>query len=554
MSSRAELGHARVYLLVGLALVVAYHWFDYGGYGYEVIGLYGAGGTLAGAMRHAGAARWPWLAFSAGVLLMVGGDVAWDLETRFFGPPGAPNLSDAFYMLAYPALATGLLLLTRKLVGPARGNLLDALVVALSLTTLLWPLLFATFLDSGQSTAQRLTVGVYPCWDLLLLALVARIALSRAMHTRRSLLLIVAVALFLTGDVFWFESINTYVLGDWEDFMWLTAYVCFGAAALYPAAGGAAERPEVTPFRRFALLAIPVALLPGAVVLAPQQGALAVYVDGGLISLVLLCLLIRFAYVVRGLDSAQRELRQQNRLKDELIGVVSHDLRTPLTSIMGYLELALEDGVDREEERTFLEVVQRNTGRLHRLVEDLLFVSRAQAGQAALEVAAVDVEALVRDTVAAVQPEADAAGLELGFDVSAHEQLLLDAHRVGNVLENLLSNALKFTPAGGSVRVTAEHRDSTLVIRVSDTGIGIPEEDRHHLFDRFFRAAGSDGVPGAGLGLSIVKAIVDAHRGRVAVHSRLGAGTTFEVSLPAEPAVPIPDPGEGASALVRMAS
>ena len=556
MSFRAERRLVLAYLAVGLGAVGAYHWWDYYGFGYEVIGLYGVAGGLGGALRHHGAARRPWLAFAVGVMLMVAGDFAWNLQDRYFGTPGSPGLSDIFYMAAYPTMAAGLLLLTRKLIGSSRGSILDTVIVALSLATLLWPLLFASFLDTGQTTAQRMTVGIYPCWDLVLIALAARIALSRTLHTRRTMLLVVAVGLFLTGDTFWFESINTYVLGNWEDFMWLTAYVFFGAAALCPSPLQSVERPEVTPFRRFALLAIPVALLPGALLVAPAQGVFATYVDAALISVVLLCLLIRFAFVLRGLDEARGELREQNRLKDELIGVVSHDLRTPLTSIMGYLELALEDGTDPDAMHAFLEVVQRNTERLHRLVEDLLFVSRVQAGKEMLDMAPADVAGLVTETVTAAQPAATAAGVDLGCSVASRESLLLDAHRVREVLENLVSNALKFTPPGGRVHVSAERRRDVLLLRVSDTGIGIAAEDREHLFDRFFRAHDADGIAGVGLGLSIVRAIVEAHGGRVLVQSTVGSGTTFEVRLPAIAAEHdgIPDPGEADSAVLRMAS
>ncbi|MES1248487.1 MAG: ATP-binding protein, partial [Actinomycetota bacterium] len=105
-------------------------------------------------------------------------------------------------------------------------------------------------------------------------------------------------------------------------------------------------------------------------------------------------------------------------------------------------------------------------------------------------------------------------------------------HRIAEALENLLSNAIKFTPRGGRVDVWAGCEDGSLVLRVSDTGVGIAQDDCRHLFDRFFRASGAEGVPGAGLGLSIVKAIVDAHDGAVRVTSEVGSGTTFDVRLP----------------------
>jgi signal transduction histidine kinase len=526
VSFLADIRFVRAYFAVGIAAVATYHWTSGYPYMYEVIGFYGAFGALVGALLRKGPERLPWLAFSAGFILMVTGDLAWSL----WPSAGSPNVSDAFYLVAYPFIAAGLLLLTRRITG--RGNVIDTLFVAGSMATVLWPLLFASFLHGGQTWGQRLTLGIYPCWDLLFIAAAVRIALSRSAHTRRSLLLIASVSLFLVGDVFWFDSVNTYVLGNWMDFAWLAAYVCWGTSALHPAPIDSAERPDASLFARFVLLTIPVAFLPAAILIGMMRNDGYEVVDGVLISIVLGLLLYRFATVLRGLEDARSELREQNRLKDELISVVSHDLRTPLTSIMGYLELALAPDTEAADARQFLEVVQRNTGRLHRLVEDLLFVSRVQSGKDALDLGVVVLGELADHTVAAALPAAEGAEIKLVCDIRCHEPTIGDEHRLAEVLENLLSNALKFTAPGGRVTVWVGRVGDAIVTRVSDTGIGISEADRRYLFDRFFRASGTDGVPGAGLGLSIVKAIVDAHGGVVSVQSRLGAGTTFEVRLP----------------------
>ena len=538
MSFLADIRFVRAYFAIGIAAVATYHWTSGYPYMYEVIGFYGALGAMAGALLRKGPERLPWLAFSAGFTLMVAGDLAWSL----WPSAGSPNISDAFYMVAYPFIAAGLLLLTRRITG--RGNVIDTLFVAGSLSTVLWPLLFASFLHGGQSWGQRLTLGIYPAWDLLFIAAAVRIALSRSLHTPRTILLVVSVMLFLVGDAFWFDSVNTYVLGNWEDFAWLAAYVCWGTSALHPAPLDNGERPDASPFARFALLTIPVAFLPAAILIGMTRNDAYEIVDGAVISVVLGLLLFRFASVLRGLEGARKELREQNRLKDELISVVSHDLRTPLTSIMGYLELALAPDTEAADARQFLEVVQRNTGRMHRLVEDLLFVSRVQSGKDSLDLGVVVLGQLADHTVAAALPAAEAAEVEIVCDIRCHESTIGDEHRLAEVLENLLSNALKFTPPGGLVTVWVGRVGDAIVTRVSDNGIGVSEADRRHLFDRFFRASGTDGVPGAGLGLSIVKAIVDAHGGEVSVQSRLGSGTTFEVRLPLltdeEPAVLAP--------------
>jgi signal transduction histidine kinase len=232
------------------------------------------------------------------------------------------------------------------------------------------------------------------------------------------------------------------------------------------------------------------------------------------------------------LEERNAQLLESDRLKDELISVVSHDLRTPLTSIIGYLELALDSGEGgdiSDERRAYLEVAQRNSQRLGRLVEDLLFVSRAKAGRASLALAPVDVSEVVREAVDATLPTAGAGGVSVSYDGAPDATIVGDAHRVSEVIENLLSNAVKFTEEGGRVDVSVAGSDEEVVVRVSDTGRGIDAADLEHLFERFFRASDSEGLPGAGLGLAIVKAIVDAHGGTIGVTSRAGAGTAFEV-------------------------
>ena len=226
-------------------------------------------------------------------------------------------------------------------------------------------------------------------------------------------------------------------------------------------------------------------------------------------------------------------LRDADRLKGELIAVVSHDLRTPLTSIMGYLELVLDEGPLTAEQRGFLEVIERNADRLLALVNDLLLISRAEAGRLDLDLAEADLAVVAADVVEAQRPRAERLELELRL-VGESVRAVVDRARIAELLENLVSNALKFTPAGGSVEVRVSRLDELAVLEVADTGIGISAGDRNHMFERFFRSRRARKVPGIGLGLSIVKAIVTAHGGRISVESLPGRGTTFRVELALE--------------------
>jgi len=245
--------------------------------------------------------------------------------------------------------------------------------------------------------------------------------------------------------------------------------------------------------------------------------------------------------LLRQAQVQNEQLRRLDRMKDEFIALVSHELRTPLTSIRGYLELMLDDlargEVTAEQQRDFLQVIDRNSDRLQRLVEDLLLAAQVEGGTLHLVTTTVDLGELVSDCVEASAPMAAARGIELGCSVDEAPSVSGDVRRLGQVVDNLLSNALKFTPPGGSVHVRASRRDSTAVLEVSDSGMGIPAEEQAALFGRFYRTerAQHDAIPGVGLGLSITKAIVEAHGGRITFTSATGSGTTFAVELPVKP-------------------
>jgi PAS domain S-box-containing protein len=235
-------------------------------------------------------------------------------------------------------------------------------------------------------------------------------------------------------------------------------------------------------------------------------------------------------------ERAQNErLRSVDRMKDEFVALVSHELRTPLTSIRGYLELVMDDADQLPAEtREYLEVVGRNTDRLLRLVGDLLLIAQAEAGKLSFDWTAVDIAPLVAQCVQAARPAAEAAGVELGFTSEGSEPIVGDPSRIAQLLDNLISNAIKFTPAGGRVDVLVDASARSAVIEVRDTGFGIAAEDQPLLFDRFFRSrlANDKAIAGTGLGLSIAKAIVDAHQGSISVESTEHRGTTFRIELP----------------------
>jgi signal transduction histidine kinase len=308
-----------------------------------------------------------------------------------------------------------------------------------------------------------------------------------------------------------------------------------------------------------ALLAVPAA----ALIESLQGDPVHVWVGAVGAGAIAMLVLVRLSGLVRAVEAAraderrareaaeamQQQLAEQNerlveldRLKDEFVSSVSHELRTPLTAVTGYVELLLEDESDDQALR-YLEIVQRNAQRLRELVDDLLFAARLQVGGLVeLERGPVDLAALAEETVETAMPEAVAAGVELRLRTAPSLPLLDgDADRLSRLLANLVANAIKFTPSGGSVEIGLRPDEECVLLEVSDTGMGIADAERGRLFERFFRsqAALDRRVPGTGLGLYICKAIVDAHDGRIAVRSAVDRGTVVLVVLRAPAAVPL---------------
>ena len=238
------------------------------------------------------------------------------------------------------------------------------------------------------------------------------------------------------------------------------------------------------------------------------------------------------------------ELRELDRLKGEFVATVSHELRTPLTSISGYAELLLVGDVD-EQQRRMVEVIDRNSRRLLTLVEDLLTLSRVDSGALARMDEAVDVSELVESAASVLSPALDAAGVRVETLVAPGLPAVLgNRSQLERVLLNLMSNALKFSESGAAIVVRADLVAGDLQLSVEDTGMGIPAEEHPQLFTRFFRTAEARrrAIQGTGLGLAVVREIVERHHGAVGVRSALGQGTTMTVSLPAPRRSPESDP------------
>jgi signal transduction histidine kinase len=270
---------------------------------------------------------------------------------------------------------------------------------------------------------------------------------------------------------------------------------------------------------------------------ASSQRALLFAIIAGALAVAAGCAFALYAArLLKKIGSRNERLHELDRMKDDFVASVSHELRWPLTSIRGYLELLREGdaGELTEEQHQFVSIVERNSDRLLRLVGDLLFVAQVEAGKITLERESIQVEELVREAVDAARPTAMEKDIEIALDLDGLGDLYADRARLCQVIDNLISNALKFTEPGGHVCVRTSRHESVGVIEVSDDGMGMSDEDQNQLFQRFFRTASAtdQAIQGTGLGLAIVKAIVEAHHGVITVESVEGEGTVFRVELP----------------------
>jgi signal transduction histidine kinase len=567
MNVAADRSHSRsslAYLLAGLAATALYFALPWNSFAqtlvYDAIGASAAVASVLGARLYRPSLRLPWYLFGAGLLAFSVGDWLFNMYAFVWHTdPPVPSIADAFYLAGYPFLTAGLVLLIRSLrAHERRSGRIDAAMLIAAFGLCQWIFLMQENLRDG-SVAERVVALSYPAMDVILLAALVFFALTPTWRTFSYRYLVASVVLLIFADELYGLSPATYAQATWLDSAWLLSYVLWGVAALHPSmrelsAPSPSDGPRVSSLR-LVMLAGALATAPAVLVI---QGASGSSIDAVPVALgaAVLCglVLLRLTGVIRALDrlrlderlaraeaeTAQRLLTEQNerlreadRLKDEFVALISHDLRTPLTSIIGYAELALEEEL-ADDVRSYFEIVGRNADRLLVLVNDLLFVARLQAGELSLEQGDVELGKVVREAVQSHEPRAAAKGISLTCVLDSVPAVHADRSRLLQVLDNLLSNALKFTPDGGSVHVSLGCKDGAARLEVADNGIGIAAEDQRRLFQRFFRAGSAlqRQLPGTGLGLYISRVITEAHEGSLSVRSELGRGSTFTLELP----------------------
>jgi len=558
------------YLGAGAVPAAIYFAFSSGGTARSAIyaGLGGAGvlAILWAVRLHRPERRLPWILLALGNACFVAGDVIGIFETT----PPVPSAGDVFYLAGYPLLAAGLVILMLAARGRSRVAALgDAGIVTFAFAIFQWAGVIGPAVHSGGDLGARVTSGLYPAMGVVLLAGLLGFLTAPAWRTTSFRFLVAAAGALFAGDEIAGLAGNTGVPGDAADVARMLSYVLFATAALHPSMREISAPRRLPELRigawRMVLLAAALLTAPAALLVQRLRGKPLDAVEvAALASAVSLLVVARLIELLRALErirvnertarslaeEAQWQLAVQNdqlvetdKLKDEFVALVSHDLRTPLTSIIGYVELALDEDVGPpldDERRGYLQVVARSSARLLRLVDDLLFVARLQSGKLGLDAAVIDLAEAAAQAVDEARPRAEQKGLTISFLSDSEVRVEADRGRIFQLLDNLISNAIKFTPAGGHIGVRALRTPGGSMLEVSDTGIGLGPGEVERIFERFFRSerATDRQIPGTGLGLFIARAIAEAHGGRITASSTAGAGTTFRIELPARLAAP----------------
>jgi signal transduction histidine kinase len=245
--------------------------------------------------------------------------------------------------------------------------------------------------------------------------------------------------------------------------------------------------------------------------------------------------LVETAILNKKLSETAEQLGALNRMKDDFLSLVSHEFKTPLTTMMGFISVLLDEdtGPLNEQQRKFMTVTKNSAKRLEYLVTELLDLSKLEGG-ARMELRPLNLGVMLREGLERHRSQAEIAGKRLEYEIPESVPWAVGDERwIALVIDNLVSNAVKFAKAGGCVRISVRDEGAQLLVSVADDGVGIPEEDRPHIFEKFFRArnAAKAGTPGTGLGLAISREIMAKHGGKIWFESETGKGTTFRFSL-----------------------
>lgn len=485
--------------------------------------------------------RRAWLLIGIGlVAYLIGNLLQFYYETVLHTAP-YPTFADVAYLAFYPLLLAGILQFPRRrFQGFAIARLaLDAAATIVAGAAIVWYVTLASATESGGNRLQLAVSIAYPCGDLLLvLALTALAVRTRQILGFWALTLIKATIVFyIVADIIYgrMTLAGTYSGGDWVDVGWMFAIAMLAAAAneQYRVARSGLSPGESRridgefDFLPYVATAVTFAF---AVISSGEEGRL----EAGHLALLGAVLLIVLARLQWSTLDSRRKHQAAEQARAEFFATVSHELRTPLTAIRGFCELLAESDEVSGEAREFVRIVQRNALREERIVADLLFLNSTDFIRH-IETVQADLVQIVGEAIRSKTPSADQSDVSIDWIAPDDEIIVqVDPERLGQVIDNLLTNAVKFSGAGSTVRVSVWADSATASVRVQDSGPGIPDEERDHIFDRAYRGehARTNAIPGAGLGLAIARGIIDAFQGSISLEPHDGPGAVFRFDLP----------------------
>ncbi len=238
--------------------------------------------------------------------------------------------------------------------------------------------------------------------------------------------------------------------------------------------------------------------------------------------------------LAKSVNTMAVELNQMEQMRQEFISNVSHEIQSPITSIRGFAQALQNNRMSAEERNHYLSIIETESTRISRITENLLKLATLETESVKFEPKSYCLDKQIRNLILASEPQWMGKNIDVGVSLE-DVTIMADEDLMSQVWINLISNSVKFTPEGGKISVDLHQQDNNVTFKIEDTGIGISEEDRQHVFERFYKADKSRtraNNSGSGLGLSIVQKIVEMHHGTIAVESKVGVGTTFMVSLP----------------------
>jgi signal transduction histidine kinase len=496
---------------------------------------------LVGVRLNRPALRLGWYLLAAGYGVLCAAVGIWYPYELWAGTvPPYPSIADALFLSSYAILLAGLVVLLRsRNAGRDRADLLDAAIMASGLGVLAWVYLIQPQLEASTlSVAGRAVTIAYPMVDIVLVGILARMAFAPGTRRPAFWLLSLGLAGQLAGDVVYaLATLNgTFTFGSAALGLYVLSWAFVGAATLHPSMTTLSDPGRRADDRgeRWRLLPLALAALtPSAVaILQSVKGRpVNVPVISGISAVLFVLVMAR----VGGLMEDITRYHRVEKLRNQFVAIVSHELRTPLTSIRGALGLVASGrfGSLPDGSQEMLDIAVRNIARLGRLLDDVLDLERMESGTLTLAKQPDSARGLADQAAKAMRPMAEQARLRLEV-TGPDATVFADPGRVVQALTNLLGNAIKFSPPGATVWVTAEPRRDEVLFHVRDQGRGIPPDKLEAIFGRFQQVDSSDARDkgGSGLGLAICRSIIEQHGGRIWAESTAGQGSTLSFTLP----------------------